>query len=1395
MKGELKMKKTILRFFLICILTGFASAGAFSANEYFRSTASGNWNANATWQMSTNSGGTWFAATSTPTDTSGPITIQSPNTVTVSVNVNADQLTVNNGGVISVNSSIVFTLKDGSGEDLLLNPGGIITGAGTFQTQGTEVTINVRNGSTFSTALKVNTGKLTSYDSSSPNIAYYNGAITIDAGAVLNVLSGGYRIQARNNVTNNGEITSSSSGIFYMSGLSLINNDTIKGDNVIFDDTTSLSGTGAYTSNDISIAGTGNVSLANNLTFSPASSFTINNGGVLNPNTRTFTLNRGTFYLLTGGTVLNSGIFQTQSAVSLIIRNGSSFNAPLKVNTGTVTSYNDIFPNIANYNGTLTIDAGATITSLAGGYTNRVYGNVLNNGTISGNNFIMRGPSLTNNGSVSSVNFQFDSVTSVTSTGTYTSNTITIGGTGNITLISNVTFTPGISFSVSNGGVFNPGAKTFTFASGSFILNTGAVVSGSGPSAGTMQSQNNVNFIFRNGSTFNSAIKVNTGILTAYNDQSPFIAVFSGSITIDAGATLTQISGGYTTMSMNTVTNNGTITSPNGGNSFRMRGNSFINNSSVSCQNLYFDSTTTLSGTGTYTGQSINIGTSGNLTLANNITFTPVIDFDISTGGILNLNTKTLTFNSGTFRTNTGGTVLNSGLFQTQGSVSIINRNSSSFNAPLKVNNGTTLAWNNVSPFFAVFNGPITVDAGSTLTGANGGYTLQANNTVTNNGIITGPGSHNFRMKGSSLTNNNSITSYELTFDSTTIVSGAGTFIGNVITIGNSGNVSLGSDVTFSPVNNFTVNTGGILNPNAFTFTAMGALYFNNGSTVTNSGIFRTQGSTNLICKAGCSFNSPLKINTGTTYIYDNGSPFIGTINGIITIDAGAVLSCASGGYTVRANNDVINNGTITASASPLFRMYGTNFTNNGSINFSNFNFESGAHTLSGTGSWLTNADILSGSTLTLTSNHQMHSVNVNSGGIFNLSTFKLSLTSSNPISNSGTFNTTTAAVEYNGTSLQSISTTNITYNKLRINNSAGTSLTNATTVNDSLSVILGDLNLNGFVLTLAPTGYLTETAGNTVTGTSGYITTTRTINAPASLNAGGLGAVLTTAVNLGSTEIRRGHSVQNGLNGNTSFLRYYDITPAINTGLNATLVFRFDDSELNGKVESALSLFKSTNSGSTWTSQGGTVNTSANTITLSGISSFSRWSASSVAPVASSLKVIVQGFYNTVTSKLNIKDTVRAYLRNNFPPYSIVDSAKAKIDSVTFAGSYLFSNAPTGTYFIQLKHRNSIEIWSQSPGQSYTLGSVLSYDFTDNITKAYGNNMILTGTKYCVYSGDVYRDGIIDGSDLSQVDNDAFIGLSGYVQSDLTGDYYVDATDVSIVDNNAYNSVSVITP
>jgi len=1390
------MKKFIRQFALSFLLTIIISGTSYCANEYFRSIASGNWNANGTWQMSTDAGNTWTAATKTPTDSSGIITIQTPNTVTVTVSVNADELTINTGGTISINTAVNLTIKDGSGEDLTVNSGGTISGTGNLQTQGADVILNIRNGASFNSSLKVNTGTTSSYNSNYPNPAVYNGTITVDAGATFSVLAGGYFVRANNTVTNNGIIEGASS-TFTMRGAALINNDTIRPTFFAFDTTTSLSGTGINSSADIIVNSSGNISLANNVTFSPSSVMTIVSGGILNPNAKTFNFNSETFRLNSGATVTNSGIFQTQNTVDLIIKSGSNFNVPLKVNTGTTITYDDGSPYLAKFRGTITVDAGAVLNVRDGGYYTQANNSITNNGSISGNGsaFYMKGAILTNNGSVSVSALEFDSVTSIAGTGTYTSNTILIGSTSNVTITNNVTFSPLTSFTVLTGGVFNPGAKTFTFTSGTFVLYNGAVVSGSGPSAGTMKTQGNVNFDFRNGSVFNSAVNVNTGTLNAYADGSPYKATFYGSISIDAGATLHTFDGGYFIQANSNVINNGSITG--NGSSFIMRGLSMVNNSSINPTYLNFDSTTILSGTGSYTSSNITINSSGNVSIANNVTFSPA-NFTINTGGILNPNTKVFTLNAGTLTFNTGSTISNSGTFQTQGTVTLNVRNGANFNAPLKVNTGTTTSYDNGNPFIAKFKGSVTVDAGAVMNISAGGYFIQTNGALTNNGIITGSGS-TLLIRSSSFTNNGSVNSSNLEFDTTTSVSGTGTFTPANILIASSGNVSLANNLTFSPSSGFTINGGGVLNPNTFTLTlSTPSFTLNNGATVSNSGLFQTQGIILMNIKNGSNFNVPFKVNSGTNTAYDNGSPFTAIFNGPVTIDASATLSCVAGGYFIRFNNTISNNGTLTSGGGSTINFYGTNFTNNGIVNPSVFNFQTGAHTLQGTGSWLTNANIITGSTVNLTSNHQMYSVNVNAGGTFNLSTFKLSLTASNPVVNSGTFNTTTAAVEYNGTSVQSISTTNINYNKLRINNSAGTSLPAAVTVNDTLSVILGDLDLNGQILTIAPAGYLTETSGNTVKGTSGYITTTRTLNAPSALNVGGLGAVLTTAVNLGSTEIRRGHAVQSGLGGNTSFLRYFDITPVTNTGLNATLVYKYDDSELNGKVESASSLFKSTNSGTNWTSQGGTVNTSANTITLSGVGSFSRWSASSVAAVAAQIKLIMEGFYNPVTGKLNKRDTVRAYLRNITTPFAIIDSAKSVIDSVTFTGSFLFTNTASGTYYIQTKHRNSIETWSKSGGQPYTLGSILSYDFTSAASQSYGSNMIQVNAsplRFGVYSGDINQDGTVDASDLSRVDNDAFNSISGYVSADVNGDNFVDAADQSIVDNNAFNSVSVFTP
>ena len=190
--------------------------------------------------------------------------------------------------------------------------------------------------------------------------------------------------------------------------------------------------------------------------------------------------------------------------------------------------------------------------------------------------------------------------------------------------------------------------------------------------------------------------------------------------------------------------------------------------------------------------------------------------------------------------------------------------------------------------------------------------------------------------------------------------------------------------------------------------------------------------------------------------------------------------------------------------------------------------------------------------------------------------------------------------------------------------------------------------------------------------------------------------------------------------------------------------------------------------------------------------------------PTDYNITVIAQGFYNGAT--LNKADTVRVYLRNNTNPYSIVDSAAAVINVNTFTGTFCFNYAPTGTYYLQVRQRNHLETWSKSGGESYTAGSVNSFDFTTSSSQAYGSNQILSGSKYCMYGGDVaggissgeiynYQDGSIDAADLSAIDNDALNSLSGYYPSDVTGDDFVDSGDLSITDNNSLLSVFTARP
>ncbi len=189
----------------------------------------------------------------------------------------------------------------------------------------------------------------------------------------------------------------------------------------------------------------------------------------------------------------------------------------------------------------------------------------------------------------------------------------------------------------------------------------------------------------------------------------------------------------------------------------------------------------------------------------------------------------------------------------------------------------------------------------------------------------------------------------------------------------------------------------------------------------------------------------------------------------------------------------------------------------------------------------------------------------------------------------------------------------------LTLNKSAnGLQLGRNITLSNTLLFTSGDsLFLNGYNIDLGSTGVLSgETGNKRITGrTGGYIQSTQTLNAPAAVNPGNLGFSITSASNLGSTIIRRGHQQQSG----ASIYRYFTITPTNNSALNATVDFYYFDNELAGLAEPNLAMFSSTNGGVQWTNMGeDAIDQGANILSLGNIDIMNRFTLANIsAPLA----------------------------------------------------------------------------------------------------------------------------------------------------------------------------------
>jgi len=228
----------------------------------------------------------------------------------------------------------------------------------------------------------------------------------------------------------------------------------------------------------------------------------------------------------------------------------------------------------------------------------------------------------------------------------------------------------------------------------------------------------------------------------------------------------------------------------------------------------------------------------------------------------------------------------------------------------------------------------------------------------------------------------------------------------------------------------------------------------------------------------------------------------------------------------------------------------------------------------------------------------------------------KLTLQNTDLINNGDFLVATTAPISFTGDASsfiggdQAVRFFNLEINKT---NNQTVSLQRMINVGSGVFLTSGFLNLNGFDLDLETTGHLDgERDDSRIIGANGgNVVFSVNLNSPTNSNPANLGVFITTAQDLGNVIIKRGHQSQANNGAGPTILRYYDILPANNANLNATIRFKYLDEELSGLDENSLVLLENLTP-NVWTNLGFTSReATTNFVEKTGISSFGRFTLS----------------------------------------------------------------------------------------------------------------------------------------------------------------------------------------
>jgi hypothetical protein len=1182
---EENMRSKFCYSLIISILIFILFTLPLSANQY-RSKASGSWATSATWSISTDGGTTWSDAIDTPGTLAD------------------DSVYVRDTHIITVNTTTtVAYIKVGEGTDGILEYDSIVC---TLTVAGD---IDVLSGASLRGP---NTGTVTTG-------LVIGGNVTNNG--TFNMFTGTGRIT---DVTfnKNGNQTFSGSGSTIFNKITL-NMGTSKANTLdmqaVFSMAQASSGATLILTN-----GSFKVSSASTLRPFGGSNFTIGStaGYILNHSSAVSQWGNNSSLIVNGDLMINNGTM-TLSSTGGANRLEIGATGHFYIGAGLLTINGRLVSNVAGGSVTIT---GGTVAIAPGGTVGTSSNSIFEiaNSTFSMSNGIVSVASSNLNSTLPDININ-QAGTPITG-GTFL---ITTGSTADtISISSNV---PLYNFQVQNGA----GAVRAQLRNNTLQLQSDLTIT-----SGILDANNQNITIGTNWS--NAGTFTYTGSTVTFNGSGAQTITKSGG-EIFNNLTINKLSGTVALLSQVTVDGNFYLangTFNDGGYTATVKGD-ITNSASHSGSGKILlnggSASHTLAGTGSYSNLELNDAVNASLSAS------PFINGTLTlTNGVLTIgSSNTLTMANGSSISQTsgsiaagsgGGTILFSGAGAVSGS----------------------LVFNNVSISGAVdFGSASTIASAGTLS-MNSGGSVSANPPAYNSGSILRYNSGGTFNRG-------------LEWSST---SGAG-YPANVTISNNTAlNLGYGGSSTERKISeNIQIDAGSTL---SMSITPMTAQLVVNGNVI-NDGILELSSSAGGNLSLYGDFTSNGTLNAGdrsiifsggnVQHVYKNtGTLGINYIvlnknNGAVQLDCDLDLLSPSAGDAIQydGTSDVIDingktlniygaiggsnsNGSIKGSST-------SNLTINGAGDFGLLRLQSGNQLLNN----LTIDRTLSGA-VQLGSDLTIIGVPTFTNGTLNVGSYILTFNGS-AISGTSTnlLSTSLSNLSFGGTSTGLFIPSSVTsLNNLTISNPSNVNLNGNVLIAGNLTITTGNLVTGTNTVTLGTSGVLSEAANATVLGN---ITTTRNITATTGTeNFGNIGSDITlNGTALGSTTVLRKTGTSSTGNSNSSIQRYFDIAPTTNSGLDATLIFHYDDSELNSQDPSTLHLYKSVDDGATWTNRGGSVNTTGKTVTLSGINGFSRWTASNdlnpigstPIPVLSSISPI-----NKVTGESGFTMTL---LGNNF--------------------------------------------------------------------------------------------------------------------------------------------------